>query len=126
MVRMATLPQIHPLHEKIQWIEKHNVWRHKSALHHLIHSFKIKPSKIETIQTHSTKPNTLPPLTTRIASSKAKIIEELQELAGTTQVYTDRFCIEGQVGAAAVLYVNGRQVTTSCYHLGPGSEHTVF
>ena len=54
MVRMATLPQTHPLHEKIQWIEKHDVRRHKSALHHLIHSLKIKPSEIETIQTHPT------------------------------------------------------------------------
>ena len=126
MVRMATLPETHPLHEKIQWIERHNVRRHKSALHHLIHSFKVKPSEIETIQTHPTKPNTLPPLTTRIASSKATSIEQLQELEGTTQVYTDGSCIEGQVGAAAVLYVDGRQVATLCYHLGPASEHTVF
>ena len=126
MVRMATLPQTHPLHEKIQWIEKHNVRRHKSALHHLIHSLKIKPSEIETIQTHPTKPNTLPPLTTCIASSKAKTIEQLQELAGRTQVYTDGSCIEGQVGAAAVLYVDDRHVAMSCYHLGPESEHTVF
>ena len=126
ITRMATLPGSHPLHEKIKWIEKHNVRRHKSALHHLIHSFSIKPSMVEIIQTHPTKPSTVPPMSTSIASSKDKSIEQVRTLECKTQVFTDGSCTDGKVGAAAVLYTDGHQTATLRYHLGPASEHTVF
>ena len=48
-VCLATLPQGHPLHKKLQWIAKHNVRAHRSSLHNLIHSFRIYPDKVETI-----------------------------------------------------------------------------
>ena len=126
MSRMATLPNTHPLHDKIKWIEKHNVRRHKSALHHLVHSLSIKPSMIETIWTHPTKPSTVPPMKTSIASSKDESITQLAEITCKTQVFSDGSCTEGQVGAAAVLVIDGHQTATLRYHLGPASEHTVF
>ena len=63
MVCMAMLPKSHPLRLKIDWIEKHDVWHHRSALHHLIHTLGIRPSELEIITPHPTKPNVLPPMT---------------------------------------------------------------
>ena len=37
-LRMARLLKTHPLHLKLKWIEKHNVRRHRSALHNLVHT----------------------------------------------------------------------------------------
>ena len=88
--------------------------------------FSIKPSMVEVIQTHPTKPSTLPPMLTSIASSKDKSIEQLETLDCKTQVFTDGSCTDGQVGAAAVLYTDGHQIATLRYHLDPVSEHTVF
>ena len=96
------------------------------ALHHLIQAFSIKPSEIETIQTHPTKPSTLPPMTTSIASTKEESIAQLEALKCRTQVFSDRLCTEDQVGTAAVLYVDGHQTGTIQYHLGPALEHMVF
>ena len=124
--RMATLPETHLLHDKIKWVEKHDVRHHRSALHHLIHSFSLKPSTIEIIRTHPTKPSTLPPMSTSIASTKEESITQLARLNCKTQAYSDGSSTDGQVGAAAVLYIDGHQTATLRYHLGPASEHTVF
>ena len=126
MTRMAMLPKSHPLHPHIKWIEKHNIRRHKSALHHLIHSLDIRPSELETINPHPTKPNTLPPMLTCILPTKEKAIEEYGKLTSKTKVFTDGSCIDGKVGAAAVLYVDDRQISTLHFHLGSAEEHTVF
>ena len=123
---MAILPASHPLHKKIKWIERRNACCHKSALHHLIQVFSIKPSEIETIQTHPMKPSTLPPMMTSIASTKEESIAQLEALKCRMQVFSDRSCTEDQVGTAAVLYVDGHQIGMIQYHLGPASEHTVF
>ena len=126
IAHMAMLPASHPLHPKIKWIEKHNMRRHKSALHHLIHSLDIHPSEMETINPYPTRPSATPPMTTSIASTKEGALEEHRRITSNTIIYTDGSCTNGQVGVAAVLYVDGQQVSTLCYHLGPTDTHMVF
>ena len=41
MACMVMLPKSHPLCLKIDWIEKHDMQHHKSALHHLIHTLDL-------------------------------------------------------------------------------------
>ena len=126
MARMAMLPKSHPLRPKIDWIEKHDVRHHKSALHHLIHTLDIRPSEMETINPHPTKPNAIPPMMTHIALTKEETLEDHRNLTSRTKVYTDGSCTEGQVGAAVVLYIDDRKTSTLRYHLGSAEEHTVF
>ena len=126
MACMAMLPKSHPLCPKIDWIEKHDMQHHKSALHHLIHTLDLRPLEMETINPHPTKPNAIPPMTTHIASTKEEALEKHRNLTSKTKVYMDGSCTEGKVGAAAVLYTDDRQVSTLRYHLGSAEEHTVF
>ena len=117
---------LHPLYPKIKWIEKHNVWQHKSVLHHLIHTLDIRPSEMETINPHPTRPSAIPPLVTSITLTKEGALEEHRRITNSTKVYTDGSCTNGQVGAAAVLYVDSQQISVLHYHLGPAKSHTVF
>ena len=41
-------------------------------------------------------------------------------------VYTDGSGYEGQIGAAAVLMVNGLELRRVRYRLGPETQHTVY
>jgi len=63
---------------------------------------------------------------THIAPTKEKEIEEYGKLTNKTKVFTDGSCTNGQVGAAAVLYIDNQQVSALRFHLGPAEEHTVF
>ena len=128
MAHMAMLPESHPLSPKIRWIEKHNARWHKSALHHLIHMLNVRPSEMETITPYPTKLNAIPPMTMHIASTKTEALEEHRTLTSktSTRIYTDGSCTDGKVGAAAVLYIDNRQVSMLWYHLGSAEEHTVF
>ena len=65
-------------------------------------------------------------MTTHIASTKMEALEEHRTLTSKTKIYTDGSCTDGKVGAAAVLYVDNRQVSMLRYHLGSAEEHTVF
>ena len=61
-LRLARLPQNHPLHTKMKWIERHDVKCHCAALHCLIHTLQVKPSKIETSILYVLHPGSPPPL----------------------------------------------------------------
>lgn len=125
--RLASLPQSHPLHKKLQWIAKHNVILHQSLLHNLIHSFRIYPEKVETID----QTKKLPPLNsssyhTKIPKSKDEAIKEQRQLKEDTQIFTDGSGFNGGIGASAVLMRNGKEPRILRYYLGPEDKHTVY
>ena len=126
-VRLASLPQSHPLYKKIRWIAKHNVISHRSSLHNLIHSFRINPEKIETID----RTKKCPPLDgsmflTRIPRDKGDAIKEQRQLKEDIQIFTDGSGFNGGIGASAVLFRNGKESRSLRYYLGPEDEHTVY
>ena len=125
-LRLARLPQTHPLHTKMKWIERHNVKRHRSALHSLIHTLEVKPSKIETSIPFTLHPGCSPPFYKSIASNDKEAIEDFKKNRDETKVFTDGSSTDGKVGASAVLYVNDTKVATLRFHLGAASEHTIF
>ena len=126
MLRMSRLPQTHPLQPKIKWIKKHNVRRHKSALHHMLHSFDFDPAKIEKYTPYPLHPTDVTPFQTYIASTDKDAIKDYENNKDETKIFTDGSCTEGKVGAAAILYVNNTQIAKLRYHLGSAREHTVF
>ena len=126
MLRMSRLPESHPLYSKIKWIKQHNVRRHKSALHHMLHSFDIDPAKIEKYSPYPLHPTDVAPFQTYIAPTDKEAIKDFENNLDETKVFTDGSCTKGKVGAAAILYVNNTQVASLRYHLGSAREHTVF
>lgn len=128
-VRLATLPQTHPLHRRLQWIAKHNVQSHRSSLHNLLHSFRIFPADVETID--RTKKISHDPAndnvyTTHTARSKKEAVKEQKELKDDIQIFTDGSGYKGGIGAAAVLTRTGKELRILRYHLGSEDDHTVY
>ena len=125
-LQIARLPQAHPLHPKLKWIESHDVKCHRSALHNLIHILKIKPSKIETSIPLALHPSSTPLFSKSIAPLNKEAIEDYKKNRDVTKIFTGGSSTNGKVGASAILYVNNTQVASLQYHLGVASEHTVF
>ena len=125
-LRMASLPNRHPLHALVCRAAKRNVKRHRTALHRLLHGLAINPDKTETIVPQSVHPTALTPFLTQIAASKEDAVAEFTQCQSRTMVFTDGSCHDGKVGAAAALFINHQHVTTLRYHLGKATEHTVF
>ena len=102
----------------MKWIESHNVKRHRSALHSLIHTLEVKPSKIETSIPFVLHPGCSPPFYKSIVSNDKEAIKDFKKNRDKTKVFTDSSSTDGKVGASAVLYVNDTKVVTLHFHLG--------
>jgi ribonuclease HI len=83
---------------------------------------------METILPTRKRPGYDPSVTTRICGQKEDAIELALDLETSrrVRVYTDGSAINGQVGAAAVLFIGEREKKVVHYHLGTTDEHTVY
>ena len=61
-----------------------------------------------------------------LAPSEDDSTVDMQLAPGVIQVFLDGSGLDGQIGAAVVIYKPGSGPKTLRYHLGPSSEHTVF
>ena len=124
-LRLARLPQTHPLHTKLKWIERHDVKCHKSALHSLVHTLKVKPSKIEKVTPNVPHPGSSPLFIKSITSTDKEAIKDFKKNRDQTKIFMDRSSINGKVGASTVMCINDTKVASLWYHLGAASKHTV-
>jgi ribonuclease HI len=97
-----------------------------SPLHHLLHTFNLKPSEYETITPASQTPNSPPNFTTEIADTREESKAADSNDDPDAKVYADGSGIEGNAGAAAVLYKKGRHSKTLRYCLGPLTDHNTY
>ena len=127
-LRLASLPQGHPLYKHLTHIVKHiGIKRHRSSLHNLLKTFRAFPDDVETIDpikrlTHVTSNAHH----TFIAPTKDIAIKEQRELKDEIQIYSDGSSHNGGVGAAAILLRKGQEPRILRYHLGQDKHHTVF
>lgn len=125
--RISTLTTGHPLHSIAKNKAKRRVKRHPTALHCLFHSTGIQPDCMEKIAPTRRPPSYRPIHSTRIDPSKEEAIRHDAEVQDRgIRVYSDGSGYRDGIGAAAVLYDNGRELTSLRYHLGSSREHTVF
>jgi ribonuclease HI len=125
-VRLASHPTSHPISPLLRRASKGYVKRHKSSLHHLTHAYNLKPDTIEKIYLAQRQPNDKSPHNSRIAKSReASICLHDKQLHGTW-VYTDGSGLNGNIGAAAVLYRPNSSTAMLRYHLGTIQQHTVY
>ena len=125
--RLATRPRTHPIAYAMRRTAKTQVKTHRTALHHLAKTSNINPSDVETIKPTRLRPGEQPDFVTSIALSKeTAIANDNAEFGRGKRIYTDGSGYKDQVGASAVMFINGRKTAALRYRLGPLTKHTVF
>jgi ribonuclease HI/endonuclease/exonuclease/phosphatase family metal-dependent hydrolase len=124
-LRLATLPKSHPLFPHVRKAARRPVKRHRAPLHGLFEAFGIAPDEIETVDHRKARRRKITGIRTKIARTREAAVEMDGEDSAAIQIYTDGSGIGGKVGAAAVLYRNGRKIRSVRYHLGSERDHTV-
>jgi hypothetical protein len=126
VVRLACLPDSHPLAATVKRAAKRYVKCRRSPLHEIMHAYSLNLERMEKIQMVLFGPKWHPAFNTRILQSKEQAINEVETERAQVVVFSDGSCIDGGVGAAAVLYKNGKEQRSARLCLCPESEHTVF
>ena len=123
---LATLPPAHPLHKPVQNTANRLVKCHPTPLHDLMHRYKIHPQLIETIKANRHNLDWTPNVITRIAANADDAITELEHDNPDIKVFTDGSGMDNKIGAAAVLYRNGRLKLKLHFQLGSQQHHMVY
>jgi ribonuclease HI len=125
--RLGTLHKSHPLFRAVANARVRRVKRHPTTLHDLIWSYNIKPDKMEKTGHTEREARWIPICTTQISESQedARILDEAD--TADIKIYTDASGSEGHIGAAAVLWREGRDgERTLKYRVGKMSQHEVY
>src|SRR6266481_7662636 len=75
-LRLAALPECHPLHKLVRQCAHRDVKRHRSPLHQLLHTFTVHPGKVEMVMPMVHPPNKENSFCMRIASTREESHEE--------------------------------------------------
>lgn len=126
--RLCTLPPTHPLHAVIRKATARHVTRHHSPIYMLFYTAKLKPGKIETINSIRQGHGYKMVFSTIIPPNKDAAFEEAERLNTTLpiRIYCDGSGFEGGIRASVVMYHGDQEKMTLIYHLGSTTEHTVY
>jgi ribonuclease HI len=127
-IRIATLPQKHPLYKPIRRAARRQVGKHKAPLHHIASCLNTDPSEIETIPVIRTNPakrqeNPIDIVIPKDKKDSKRVDAQAKEVI---KVYTDGSLHNGGVGAAAILYRAGKRPRILKLYLGTAEQHTVY
>lgn len=124
-VRLASLPDHHPLAKHVHRCSDHYPRFHHSPLHELFNAFP-HIRNVETIDATPRCTTWQPRFSYSIAATREAAIEEAGNHQDALVIFTDGSGFEGGTGAAA--QARDRQGTCHVrrYHLGSLMEHTVF
>jgi len=128
VVRTCTLPHTHPLQEVIQGYAARTLRKQPPPLYNLLCIFNIEPGDMETIRPVTRPPSHTHSFTTAKAKSREASIEFEKADTAEIKIFVDGSGIDGNTGAAVVLYRHGRPnpEKTLRYHLGDLTQHTNF
>jgi ribonuclease HI len=126
-VRLAALPDSHPLRKQYRLAGARKTKRHKSALHHMTQLYGIRANSVETIPVVRQNPaeRNLLPANIEISMDKAASVQLDANSTETIKVYSDGSAHNGKVGAAAVLIRRGKADRVLRLCLGTTEQHTV-
>ncbi|KNZ71525.1 hypothetical protein J132_09187 [Termitomyces sp. J132] len=127
-VQAGLLPTTHPVSSIAQKASKCQVKWHCSPLHNLFSHTGIDPVPIEIVEAHCQHSNYHTSFTTQIANCKESALKAIQQMhkQATTAVYCNGSAFQNGMGASAVLFVNGKEISHLGYHLGLTDKHTVY
>lgn len=124
IVRLASLPDTHPLQAMVRRCAKMQVKKHRTPIHEMLRTYEIDPTNIETLSPIRRLPTQQNTFVTHIARSRDESKDDNQQNKDNIRVYADGSGYKGQAGAAAVLYRSLRRPKVLRYHLGPLTQHT--
>ena len=128
-LRLAALPKTHALHAAVKSAATRFVRHHPSPLHFLMaelrekHVHPLRIEKISAVRQHSKWTTNIK---ISIPDSKEEAAAEVEDDETAVVVFSDGSGLNGQVGAAAVLFRNGTEVRQGRAHLGSLRRHTVY
>lgn len=126
LVHLISLPETNPaLFLPVQYYIA-PATRHKTSIQHLLNTFKINPLKLETIPPKMESPTTTRQYRVTIADNKENAYSQETNDQARVKIYVDGSCHNGQVGAAAVEYINDNQEPQRIikYRLGVQQHYT--
>ena len=127
--RFATLPHHHPLYPYVQRAARICPQKLPSPLHRIMDAYKVHLDNTKTIQPVRQTPKWNAAFKVRIAPTKDQATDEESGDSAPVRIFSDGSGIEGNIGAAAVLYrrKNGAETKHVLrYYLGPETRHTVY
>ena len=126
-LRLASHPNHHPITKITTRTRAHQVRKHRTALHHLADITGINPSRLEKIGTQRYRPGDKTPIIVKIAGTKElSIAWDNEHCNRGVVIYTDRSGLQGTIGTAAILFINGIRTDELRYQLSSDKQHTVF
>ncbi|KNZ79934.1 hypothetical protein J132_08592, partial [Termitomyces sp. J132] len=128
VVHLSSLPSSHPLYTPICRAAKCYVAKHHSPLHHLFHITGVDPTKLKTIFPVQHCPSYLPSFTKHIAQSNDLALASAEDTLSNTKavVYCDGSGYKNNIGVAAILYVNRKELKALKLYIGPKTQHIVY
>jgi ribonuclease HI len=127
-VRIAALPDTHPLRRQYKLAGARKAKRHKSALHHMTQLYGIKVEEVETlpaVRQNPAKVNRLP-ARLEIPEDKEASVQLDSSAKEVIKVYSDGSAKGKKVGAAAILTRSGQADRVLRLCLGTTKQHTVY
>ncbi|EUC67684.1 reverse transcriptase, putative, partial [Rhizoctonia solani AG-3 Rhs1AP] len=128
-IRLAGIPTAHPLRKQINQ-ETGRLSRkltHESSIRKLLINYSIDPRRFATTPNSNRLPPAASLLNAYVApGGKEAAIDDEKRCDATIKIYTDGSMLDGHVGAAAVLYRDGREVAVLKKYVGLAGEHEVY
>ncbi|KAJ7029315.1 hypothetical protein C8F04DRAFT_928205, partial [Mycena alexandri] len=127
-LRYATLPPTHPLHAAVKNVERYgHVKCHPSPLHFLMAAYKdVRQNLVEEIPGVRAKATWEAPVDVRVAASKEEAKEWAMAETSKVQLFSDGSLIDGQVGAAGLLMIDGVVKRAKGVRLGSAARYGVY
>ncbi|KAJ3518307.1 hypothetical protein NMY22_g13741 [Coprinellus aureogranulatus] len=129
-IRLCTLPSTHVLNDLIWAAHLSRAQQDTTTypMQTLAHLYTVPPSSVEKIGGRRKPPTWTPPFNSHIDATREESIEAEKDDPAQVKVYTDGSAIDGQVGAAALLYIANETEPrrTLHLHLGPKSRYSTF
>jgi len=128
IVQILTLSKAHPLFQIVRSTKCVASRKHQGPIDYLIASLSLGKVNMETITTTPGDPHLTPHYKRRIqASREDSIAEEAQDKADF-KVFSDGSGLERGIGAAAVIYRKGSNISLNHLkaYLGPSTKHNSY
>jgi hypothetical protein len=126
--RYATMPTTHPLYDAVKNATRYkHVKKHPSPLHFLMTAYRdVRQTTVETIPAARRKAMWKAPLEVRVAADKEEAKEWAAAETSRVTLFSDGSLIDGMVGAAGLLCVDGVVKRTKGVQLGTAERYGVY
>ncbi|KAJ7731969.1 hypothetical protein B0H16DRAFT_1468767 [Mycena metata] len=127
-LRYASLPTTHPLHAAVRNVQQYgHMKKHPSPLHFLMTAYKdVRQGLVEVIPSARASAKGEAPVDVRVADSKEEAKERALAETSRVRLFSDGSLIDGKVGVAGLLIVDGVVKRTKGVRMGSSARYGVY